>query len=84
MITKCNLRKKVLIMLLSDNAYNEFKKGLCACFSKDKKKAVVTTKEEAEKHKEDIDKHVNERESENNINVEDALGSVHTKKEVIY
>lgn len=46
-------------MLLSDKAYTEFIDKLCVCFSKDKKKAVITTKEEAEEHKEDIDKYVN-------------------------
>lgn len=60
-------------MLLSDNAYNEFKNRLCVCFSKDKKKVVVTTRAEAKKHKEDIDKYVNECESENNINVKAVL-----------
>lgn len=37
------------------------------CFSKDKETAVVTTKEEAEKHKKNINEYVNERTSDNMV-----------------
>jgi hypothetical protein len=61
-------------MLLSNNAYNEFKKGLCVCFSKDKETAVVTTKEEAQKHKKNINEYVNECCKLNNLCVKAVFG----------
>lgn len=48
-------------MLLSNQAYSEFEKELCVCFSKDPKMAIVTTKKEAEDNKEDINSYITEK-----------------------
>lgn len=59
---------------ISKNAAREFKDELCVCYSDNQNRALLTTKKDADKHKEDMDTYIRSSHGCGHDDLSDALG----------